>query len=86
MHIFGGKNNLHPCVYIRKCFKVNGYTFRESNNVIFIFSSHLFRGQILKKSICSRQSKLFPIKIDPVLERLCPPGKQSGSHYNLKKW
>ena len=34
-------------------FKVNGYTFRGSNSVLFIFASLLNKGQCFKKRICS---------------------------------
>ena len=46
-------------------FKVNGYTFKGSNSCIFIFASHLIRGQLLKERICSSRSKFFPLRVDP---------------------
>ena len=46
-------------------------------------------GSSHKKRICSHQSKFFPLRVDPILGRLCPPVKQRGSHKNclpLKTW
>ena len=40
-------------------FKVQGYTFRESNSAIFIFVSNLIRGQLLNKRICSPGANSF---------------------------
>ena len=39
------------------------------------FSSHLIRGQLLEKRICSHRSKFFTLKVDLIFERLCPPDK-----------
>ena len=69
--------------------KVNGYTFRGSNSVIFIFVYHFSRSQLLKKWICSHWSKFFPLRVDPISGGLHPSGKQTGSDKNclsLKKW
>ena len=94
---------------ILQTLKVNGYTLRESNSVIFIAASLInwstFKEKILlsleqilsfkrhqllkKKSFCCPMSKFFPLKVDPIFERLCPPSKQTGSHENclpLKTW
>ena len=60
-------------------FKVNRYPFRGSNS-IFIFVSHLLRGQFLKKRIYSLQSKFFLLRIDLILKGLHCPGKQKLSH------
>ena len=62
--------------------KVNGYTFKGSNSVIFIVASHINGGHLIKVKICSHRSKFFPLRVDPILGRLCPPGKQTGSHEN----
>ena len=35
--------------------------------LVFIFASHLIRGQLLKNRICSHRSKLLPLKVDPIL-------------------
>ena len=50
-------------------FKVNGYIFRGSNSLIFIFASHLNRGHLLKKRICSPRSKSFLLRVDLILKR-----------------
>ena len=50
--------------------KVNEYTFRGNNSFIFIFATHLIRGQLLKKRICSPRSKFFPLRVDPILKGL----------------
>ena len=65
----------------QKC-KVNGYTFRGSNSVIFIVASHINWGHIIKERLCSHWSKFIPLRVDPILGRLCPSGKQTGSHEN----
>ena len=59
--------------------KMDGYTFRGSNYVIFIFASHLIRDQLLKKRICSHGSKFFPLRVDSILGKLRPPDEQTGS-------
>ena len=41
--------------------KVNGYTFRGSNSVIFIIASHNNWGHLIKERICSHWSKFFPL-------------------------
>ena len=56
-------------------FKVNKYTFRGSNSFIFMFSSHFIWGQLVKKRICSRRSKFFPLRVDHILKGLHCPGK-----------
>ena len=37
-------------------------------------------GSTLKERICSCRSKFFPLRVDPILEGLPLPGKQTGSH------
>ena len=59
-------------------FKVNRCTFRGSNTFIFIFVSHLIRGEPLQ--ICSPRSEFFPLRVDPILKGLHYSGKQTGSH------
>ena len=69
--------------------KVNGYTFRGSHSFIYIFASHFIRDQFLKKTICSYGSKLFSLRLDPILKVLHRLEKQTGSHKNclpLKTW
>ena len=63
--------------------------FRGSNSVFLILASHINWGHLIKERICSHGSKFFPLRVDPFLGRLCPPGKQTGSHKNclpLKTW
>ena len=62
--------------------KVYKYTFRGSNSSIFIFASLLYMGQLLMKRICSfpYSNNFFPLRKCPILEGLCPPGKQTRSH------
>ena len=62
--------------------KVNRYAFRGSNSVIFIVASRIKRGHLIKERICSRRSKFFPLRVDPIFGRLRPPGKHTGSHEN----
>ena len=45
----------------------------------FIFISHLISGQLIKKRVGSPRSKVFPLRIDPMLKGLHCPGKQKGS-------
>ena len=69
--------------------KVNEFTFRKSNSVIFIVSSQINWAHLIKERICSHRIKFFPIRADPILGELRPPGKQRGSHENclpLKTW
>ena len=40
-------------------FKVNGYTLRETNPVIFSFASLLNRGKLLKELIYSLEANSF---------------------------
>ena len=37
-------------------------------------------GQLLKERIGSFQSEFLPFRVDPILEGLHMPGKQTGSH------
>ena len=71
-------------ILVRKWFKsglkVKGYIFRGRNSAIFIFSSLINIGQLLKEIICSSRSKFFPLRVDPFLGGLCPPGKRTGNH------
>ena len=62
--------------------KVNACTFRGSNSVIFIVASHINRGHIIKERICCRRGKLILLRVEPILGRLRPPGKQTGGHEN----
>ena len=62
---------------------MNGYTFRGSNYV-FIFASVLNGGQFLLGRICSYRSKFFPVRVDPILEGPCCPGKHTGSHKSCR--
>ena len=52
-------------------FKKSCYTYRESNCGTFIFTSLM--------GVNSR-SQSFLIRVDPILERFCHLGKQTGSH------
>ena len=51
-------------------FNVNGYKFRQSNSIIFIFTLFSIPGSALK----GRNFLLFPFKADPILEALYYPG------------
>ena len=57
-----------------------------SISFIFIFASHLIRGQLLKKRMCSRRSKFFPLTVDSILKGLYCPGWQTGCHKNCLPW
>ena len=48
----------------------------------FIFTSHFSRSQLLNKIICSPRSIFFSLRVDPILEELHSPGKQTGSRKN----
>ena len=61
--------------------KVNGYTLRGSNSVIFIVASYINWGHLIKERICSIGAN-STFKSRPLLGKLCPPGKQTGSHEN----
>ena len=60
--------------------KVNGCIFWGSNSFIFIFASHLMRGQLLKE-FASPGANFSP-RINPILGRFCPPGKRTESLKN----
>ena len=50
----------------------------------FLFGAlRVNRGQIRKENMCFPWSKFFPFRVDPILEELDCPGKQTGSH---KSW
>ena len=69
--------------------KVNRYTFRGNNSIIFIAASHINWGHLIKERICSHWSKFILLRENPILERRHPPDKQIGSHKNclpLKTW
>ena len=51
-------------------------TFSEESALPFSING----GQLFKERICSSRSKFFPLRVDPILEELCCPWKQSGSH------
>ena len=59
---------------------MNGNMFRDSSPVNFILVSHINWWHLIKKRICFHQSKIFPLRVDPILGRLYSPGKQTGSH------
>ena len=48
--------------------KVNGHTFKRSNSAIFMFASLHNEGQLLKEKICSYRRKLFPLRVDIILD------------------
>ena len=58
--------------------KVNG----EATLLFSFFVSHLIRGQLLEKRICSLRSKFFPLRVDTILKEVHCPGKETGSHKN----
>ena len=85
--------NGNYCSPSSRLFKENRYTFRGSNSIIFHCCLPYKLGSSHKKRICSHWSKFFPLRVDPFLGRLRPPGKQTGSHENYlplktcrKKW
>ena len=47
---------------------------------IFVFASLLKWGQLIKERICSSRSKFLSFRVDPILEGVNCPGKQTGSH------
>ena len=51
---------------------MNEFSFRGSNSFIFIFASHLIRGQL-------SMSKFFPLRVDPSLKGLHCPRKHKKS-------
>ena len=55
---------------------MNGYTFRESNSFIVIFTSLLNMGPLLKEKNCSKRSKFFPFRVDTIFEGLHGPGRK----------
>ena len=54
--------------------RLNGYTFRGSKSVIFIFTYYLIRVPLVKRKICSHGSEFFPLRVDSILGRLRSPG------------
>ena len=38
------------------------------------------KGQLVKERICSSKYKFFPSRVDPIVEGLQLPGKQTGSY------
>ena len=55
-------------------------TLSGESNSFFIFVSHLSRGQLLKKRVCSRRSKFFPLRVDDIMKGLHWSGKQTGRY------
>ena len=51
-------------------------TLSGETTLIFVFASHLLKGQLLKKKNCSARSKFLPIREDPTLKGLYCPGEQ----------
>ena len=66
---------LFPSASSSDKFKVNWYTLRGSYPAILFVASRINWGHPIKKRIRSLRSK-----VDPILGRLRPPGKQAGSH------
>ena len=70
-HILNGPiNKLYIMRVTQSAFKVNGFTFRGINSFIFIFVSHLIRGKLLKKRICSQSSKFYLLRGDLILRAI----------------
>ena len=60
--------------------KMNGYTLRTNNFIIFIAASYINWGHLIKKGTGSHRSKFIPPKGERLLGRLRLLGKQTGSH------
>ena len=87
MKVILRSHNLCFNVEIRLSLLVCGYTFRRNNSSIFASLSD--EGQLINERICFSGSKFFPLRVDPVLEKFCHPGKQKGSHKScspLQNW
>ena len=56
------------------------HIFSRTSSAIFNFASLLIRGQLIKDRICSHRSKVFPLRVDPILEWFCCPRKRTRSH------
>lgn len=62
--------------YKKMCFKASKHTFK-GNYLLFSFLLPFSVGSTLKKKKnLNPRCKFFTLKIDPILERLCLPGKQ----------
>ena len=51
--------------YYQYVLKVNGYAYRESNSVSYIFASLVNGGQLLKERICFLMSNCLPAQLIP---------------------
>ena len=67
----GSDPRLHKLTYNQ--IKVNGFNIKGSNSVIFILASFLNGSYLSKERICPFWSKFFPLRINPILERLSQP-------------
>ena len=61
---------------------MNGYAFKGSKSVTLIFASLCNKSQLLKERICSWRSKFLLVRVDPILEELQCPGKQTKNNMN----
>ena len=60
-----------------------------NNSAAFIFASFLNMGQCLNERINTARSKIFPLRVDLLLEGFGPPKKQTEIHQSclpLKQW
>ena len=76
---------LYMCVFILELGIIHNimkgvWVRRVSNSVIFIVASQINYGHFIKERICSHQGRFLPLRVDIILGRLHPPGKQTGSH------
>ena len=71
--------------YLSNNIKVNMYTFKGRNSVIFIFATLQVPdwGKLLMKTVCSIGSKFFSLRVDPISDMLCLLVKETASH---KSW
>ena len=54
--------------------------FQGKQLYYFYFASHRSENQLIKESIYSFGSKFLPLRVDPIVEGLCPLGKETESH------
>ena len=82
--VYNGHKGWNPCqplsIFHSVAIKVNGYTFRGSNCHFHCCLPYILVSSHKGKNLPPLGGKFFPFRVDPALGRLCPPGKQTGSH------